>query len=98
MGADLVDHRKPISTDPDTGEQISAELYKERATGPDGKIDYPDVKKHPELADDMIDGVYLHGDPEKEFLPSKIWQSTNLLRSTPGILIELEETTANTSL
>ncbi len=57
---------------PDTGEQISAELYKERATRPDGKIDYPDVKRHPELADDAeVDG-YLHGDPEREFLPSKI--------------------------
>ena len=86
MGADLVDHRKPISTDPDTGEQISAELYKERATGPDGKIDYPDVKKHPELADDMIDGVYLHGDPEKGIPPFQDMAVDEFIKEYPGNL------------
>ena len=86
IGADLVDHRKPISTDPDTGEQISAELYKERATGPDGKIDYPDVKKHPELADDMIDGVYLHGDPEKGIPPFQDMAVDEFIKEYPGNL------------
>ena len=86
IGADLVDHREPISTDPDTGEQISADLYKERATGPDGKIDYPDVKKHPELADDMIDGVYLHGDPEKGIPPFQDMTVDEFIKEHPGNL------------
>ena len=91
MGADLVDHRKPISTDPDTGEQISAELYKERATGPDGKTDYPDVKKHPELADDMIDGVYLHGDPEKGIPPFQDMAVDDFIEEYPGNLDRIGE-------
>ena len=86
IGADLVDHRKPISTDPDTGEQISAELYKERATGPDGKTDWPNVKKHPELADVMIDGVYLHGDPEKGIPPFQDMAVDEFIKEYPGNL------------
>ena len=86
IGADLVDHREPISTDPDTGEQISADLYKERATGPDGETDWPNVKKHPELADDMIDGVYLHGDPEKGIPPFQDMTVDEFIKEHPGNL------------
>ena len=86
IGADLVDHREPISTDPDTGEQLSAELYKERATGPDGDIDWPDVKKHPELADVMTDGVYLHGDPEKGIPPAEDLSLDAFAEKYPGNL------------
>ena len=86
LGADLVDHREPISTDPDTGEQISADLYKERATGPDGKTDWPDLKKHPELAEDMIDGVYLHGDPEKGIPPFQDMTVDDFIKEYPGNL------------
>ncbi|MFC2556926.1 MAG: glycohydrolase toxin TNT-related protein, partial [Pauljensenia sp.] len=86
IGADLVDHREPISTDPDTGEQISAELYKERTTGPDGKTDWPDTKKHPELADVMTDGVYLHGDPEKGIPPFQDMTVDEFIKEYPGNL------------
>ena len=91
IGADLVDHREPISTDPDTGEQISADLYKERATGPDGETDWPNVKKHPELADDMIDGVYLHGDPEKGIPPFQDMAVDDFIKEYPGNLDRVGE-------
>ena len=86
IGADLVDHRKPISADPDTGEQISAELYKKRATGPDGDIDWPNTDNHPELADVMIDGVYLHGDPEKGIPPFQDMTVDEFIKEYPGNL------------
>ena len=86
IGADLVDHREPISADPDTGEQISAELYKKRATGPDGDIDWPNTDNHPELADVMIDGVYLHGDPEKGIPPFQDMTVDEFIKKYPGNL------------
>ena len=92
MGADLVDHREPISADPDTGEQISAELYKERTTGPDGKTDWPDTENnHPELADVMKDGVYLHGDPEKGIPPFQDMAVDEFIKEYPGNLDRIGE-------
>ncbi|EJN45726.1 PF14021 family protein, partial [Actinomyces sp. ICM39] len=92
MGADLVDHREPISADPDTGEQISAELYKERTTGPDGETDWPDTENnHPELADVMKDGVYLHGDPEKGIPPFQDMAVDEFIKEYPGNLDRIGE-------